>query len=366
MTDFTNNSLQSVTIPLTQSDHNIALKFAKPQTSKSKQQQVYVNVLSVLVVKHYLEILGIKSDFNKSYVSQDFYHLTGDIADLKLTDSHLGKQGHLECRPLMKEDNNIHIPVDVSQDRIGYIFVQFDDYYREGLILGFLPTIAQEIIPIHQLQSLPQFLEFLYIKSVKLRDWFEHQFSDSWLSLEETIKLAQLQPQITFQLFPVFRSLPINGLQKQLKKLDNNINLDQPINGLVKIIKTTDNEKMFWDAVALLRLLEPSHPDIGIIRIKQLTNYLESPLILMIHVVEKQSQTIAIALQVNSLTADNKLRPHLTLSLFEGSDQLLKEIVTHSQPLDMNIKLKFNAVLGEEFTVKLTLGDKVFSEHFMV
>ena len=75
---------------------------------------------------------------------------------------------------------------------------------------------------------------------------------------------------------------------------------------------------------------------------------------------------MAIALQISSLSLDNKLPPNLTLSLFEGTDKLLEEIVTHSDPLEMNIKLKLSAVLGEQFTVKLTLEDKVFSEHFIV
>ncbi|MDJ0580054.1 DUF1822 family protein [Crocosphaera sp.] len=360
------NFLQSITIPLTKSDHNIALKLATPQISKSKQQQVYVNVLSALVVKHYLDIFDIETDFDNSYVSQAFYHLTCDVADLKIIDNHLGKQGHLECRPLMKGDSDIYIPLDVWDDRIAYVFVQLDDYYRNGLIIGFLPTIDQEIIPLNKLKPLTDFLEFIYIKSVNLREWLNHQFSDSWLSLEEMIKSSQIEPQMTFQLFPAFRSLPINGLQQQLRKLSDSINLEKPINDIVNIIKTTENEKKFWEAVELLRLLEPSHPAMGISRIKELETYLASPLIMMIHIVEKTEETMAIALQVNSLSLDNKLPPNLTLSLFEGTDKLLKEIVTNSDPLDMNIKLKFSAVLGEQFTVKLTLGDKVFSEHFIV
>ncbi|MGK7942251.1 MAG: DUF1822 family protein [Crocosphaera sp.] len=366
MNNSSEKSLNSVTIPLTRKDHDLALQLAAHQPTKSKQKQVYVNVLSSLVVKHYFDILGIKSDFNNSYVSQKFYHLTGDIADLKVTDNNLEKQGHLECRPLMKDDDDIYIPMDVWENRIAYIFVQFDNSYKEGLILGFLPTVNQEIISINQLQSLDKFLDFIYTKSVNLREWLNHKFSDSWLSLEEIIKSSQLQPQITFRLFPVLRSLPITGLDEQLRNLNDNINLEQPINELVKIIKSTENNKKFWESVELLRLLEPSHPDIGIRRIKTLKKYLGSAIILTIHIVEKKQETIAIAVEVNSLTPDNTLPPKLILRVFEGTDKLLKEIVTKSKPLDMEIKLKFNAVLGEQFTLQLTLDDKVFTEHFIL
>ena len=155
-------SSSSVTIPLTSEDHNIALELAKHQVTKNKQKQVYVNVLSSLVLKHYFDILGIKTDFDNSYVSQQFYHLTGDIADLKINDNNLEKQGHLECRPWMKDDDNVYVPIDVWEDRIAYIFVQFDNAYKEGVILGFLPTVNQEKISIDQLQSLEQFLDFLW------------------------------------------------------------------------------------------------------------------------------------------------------------------------------------------------------------
>lgn len=366
MNHSSDNLLYSITIPLTSKDHNIALELAKVQQTKNKQKQVYVNVLSSLVVQHYFDILGIKTDFDNSYVSKQFYHLTGDMADLKITDNNLEKQGHLECRPLMKDDDHVYIPIDIWEDRIAYIFVQFNNTYKEGLILGFLPNVHQENISINQLQSLEKFLDFLYTKSVNLREWLNHKFSNSWLSLEEMINSSNLQPQITFQLFPAFRSLPITGLNQKLQQLNENINLEQPINDLVDIIKTTESDKKFWQAVELLSIIEPSHPEIGIRRIKKLENYLGSPILLSIHIVKKESQTIAIALQVNSLSADNKLPPQLTLSLFEGTDKLVKEIVTKSRPLDINIMLKFNASLGEQFTIKLTLGDKIFSEHFIV
>ena len=171
-----------------------------------------------------------------------------------------------------------------------------------------MPTIEQEIIPINRLKSLTNFLDFLYIKSVNLREWLNHQFSDSWLSLEEMRKSSQIEPQMTFQLFPAFRSLPINGLQQQLRKLSDNINLEKPINDMVDIIKTTENEKKFWEAVELLRILEPSHPAMGLSRIKELETYLASPLILMIHIVEKTEETMAIALQISSLSLDNKFK----------------------------------------------------------
>ena len=62
----------------------------------------------------------------------------------------------------MKDDDNVYVPIDVWEDRIAYIFVQFDNAYKEGVILGFLPTVNQEKISIDQLQSLEQFLDFLW------------------------------------------------------------------------------------------------------------------------------------------------------------------------------------------------------------
>lgn len=358
--------LQSISIPLNQADHTLALQFAQSQPTKEKQKQIYVNTLSVLVVKHYLDILGIQSDFASSNIAQPFQRLTADIADLKVVDPRLGQKGQIECRHLMQDEANIYIPMEAWEDRIAYVFVQFDLSYREGLILGFLPTVSHERIPITQLQSLTQFLEFLYepqIQWVNFRDWLNHQFAESWTSLEEIVKSSDFKPQLTFR----FASAGIHwraGLQKRIKNLDASINLDSPINDICNIIKTTENEQTLWEAVEILRLIEPEHSATGVRRTHDLQSYLDSPVALTVNIVEKSQQKIAVLLRVDPLGIENTLPPQLTLSLFEGTDQLLKEVITGS--LDIRIQLKFIADIGEKFVVKLSLEDKIFTEYFAV
>ncbi|MBW4574522.1 MAG: DUF1822 family protein [Aphanothece sp. CMT-3BRIN-NPC111] len=153
---------QMLTLPITEADRQKALKFAQQQPTEEKQKQVYSNTLAVLVVHHYLEMLDIASDFKSSYSWNRFTRLVADVADLKITDAKVKKLGHVECRPVKAGEQFADIPPEVWDERIGYIFVQFDYEYRQGTLLGFLPTVCREQIPITQLQPLANFLEFLY------------------------------------------------------------------------------------------------------------------------------------------------------------------------------------------------------------
>lgn len=365
MTTSQMTKLQPITIPLTQEDHAIALKLAQPQPSKDKQKQVYLNVLSVLVVKHYLDILGIKLDFEGSNIYQSFEHLTGDVAALKITDTRLGKQGYLECRHLLKDEANIYIPVEALEERIAYTFVQFDTSYRTGLILGFLPTVSQERVTINQIKPLSELIEFLYEPAVNwlyLRDWLDHKFTNYWLSLEEVIKYPNVSPKLAFRSVPNLR----HGINHLLKNLDAKINLNTPINDLSQLIQTTDNEETRWQAVDILRQIEPDHTATGVRRIYPLQEYLDSPVALMIAIVEKANQQMAVLLRVYPIGEKDTLPPQLTLSLFAGTDELLREIVTRSDLLDNYIQLKFITDLGDKFSVMVSLKNKLAKQYFIV
>ncbi len=356
-------NLPLITISLTQKDHEIARKIATPQLTKEKQKQVYLNVLSVLTVKHYLDILGIQSDFASSETSTSLNHLAEDIANLKVTDPKLGKQGLLECRYCQEDEINFHIPFEALEDRIAYVFIQFDVFYQQGNILGFLPVVNQKKVSKNQLKSLTELIEFLYepaINWIYLRDWLNHQFSQASLSLEEVMKTPKVSPKFAFRVAPNI------GLTKLVDKLGVKINLTSPINDLVKIIQTTHDEEIRWEAIEALRQIDPNHPAIGVRRIYQLQDHLEIPVALMVSLVAINHEQVAILLKVYPIGIENSLPPQLSLSFFEGTDILLEQIVSNSEPLDMTIQLKFLANFGEKFTITLSFNQASYTKHFIV
>jgi hypothetical protein len=58
------------------------------------------------------------------------------------------------------------VPVEVTEDRIGYVAVQFGEQLDRGTLLGFAPAVAASMLPVQlrvaDLQSLNALLEYLY------------------------------------------------------------------------------------------------------------------------------------------------------------------------------------------------------------
>ncbi|HEY9692984.1 MAG TPA: DUF1822 family protein [Oculatellaceae cyanobacterium] len=372
------NQKITLTFPITETQRQTALKFAQQQYSKQKQSQVYLNTLAVLVTRNYLQILDIATDIEKSYCWNAIERFSLDVADLKITDPYV-KTGHLECRPVKTGDRVAEVPAEVWEDRIGYIFVQFDAECQEGTLLGFLPEVCSEQIPLAQLQSLESFLEFLYqpaINWLRLSDWFDNIFATGWQTLEEVINSHVANPKLAFRLGKV-RWDKMRWLQQQLSNFKARSNLNSsailaangdPIPALVQIIETTDNKETLWKAAEMLWEIEPTHPAAGARRIIDLGMQLGgNSIALMVAVLQKLDDTMEVLLRVYPLGTNEFLPPGLKLivSDFDNLDKTA-EVQSRFQPLDTYIQLKLGAELGKKFTVKVLLDEASFIEYFMI
>ena len=178
-------------VPLTEAYHRAAQDFYQRHAQPQKRKQVYLNTLSVQAVKFYLTCLGIETHLEKGESWNPVLQVLADIADLWV--SNLGR---LECRPVLPEQSDWRVPVEVWSERIGYLFVQVDTALTEADILGFLPQLDGEIVTLNQLQSLddfPAYLDQLHHKQsvssaeVRLRRWLAQVIDDGWTSLEALI-----------------------------------------------------------------------------------------------------------------------------------------------------------------------------------
>lgn len=93
--------------------------------------------------------------------------------------------GKLECRPVLPGETALVLPPEVTEDRIGYVAVQFNQKLDQVQLLGFSPAIASleppEKIQVAELQSLDALIDNLTLP-VKLRQWLEGVFSEDWRS----------------------------------------------------------------------------------------------------------------------------------------------------------------------------------------
>ena len=150
----------SLTMALSRENHETARKFSVQQDTVEKGEQVYLNTLAILGVRSFLDWLGIETDLNAGDSWHSVVRCFQDVADLVIPN--LGK---LECRPVLPGQTVISLPPEVTEDRIAYIGVQFQEQLNEVQLLGFYPTIDPqaplEEIEIANLQPIETLIDYI-------------------------------------------------------------------------------------------------------------------------------------------------------------------------------------------------------------
>lgn len=196
------------TMPLTLKAHQIANQFRQQQHNINKGKQVYLNTLAVQTVSSYLDWMGIETDLNKSDSWNPVAQTLADTADLVIK----GK-GKLECRPVLPGEKTCQVPLEVFSDRIGYVAVQFNQELTEATLLGFTLSVTISDFPLEKLQPLDDLLEYLEPSEkdelaqapVKLGQWLQGTVETGWQTVEEL--LVSLEPiWMVSQLQPGWRS----------------------------------------------------------------------------------------------------------------------------------------------------------------
>ncbi len=339
----------TIAIPISPANRQLARQFAEEQPTQAKVMQVYLNTLAVQVVNVYLQMMDIPTDLEAS----DSWHysdrLCTDVADLSI----LGI-GSLECRPIQAGESQCLVPPEIRENRIGYVIVQIDDSQRNGTILGFVPKVEASILSINQLQSLDALLIHLQELSnakerrlVKLSQWFNNIFETNWQMVEELF--ANKAPAVVF----------LGESSQEHSNLAAELSAE-----IVRLSQTTDDEETRWKAAERLWTIDPGNPASGVRRVMDLGVQLAGKAIsLMVAVLRKPDQTVAILLRVYPMGSQRYLPPGLRLAGLQDDQSFLE---TESRDRDDYIQLKFCAGSGEQFQVRVSLGDASITESFVV
>ncbi|MFN6541196.1 MAG: DUF1822 family protein [Nostoc sp. EkiNYC01] len=170
-----------LTVPLPPNAHRWAEEFAAQQDNPQKGKQVYLNTLAVYAVHSYLKWLNIQTALNQGDSWHRGLRAIFDVADLVLPGV-----GKLECRPVLPGEVAIVLPPTMTQDRIGYVAVQFSQQLDYVELLGFTPAVTMtespEILEIGQLQSFDALFEIVHGRTllVNLRQWVTGIFQADW------------------------------------------------------------------------------------------------------------------------------------------------------------------------------------------
>ncbi|MEH2297598.1 DUF1822 family protein [Nostoc sp.] len=311
----------ALTLPISQSARITAQQFANQQPNPEKAEQVRLNTLAVWVVNDYLEMMDIPTDLQASDSWNCVMRLCGNIADLEVP-----SVGRLECRPVQEHQQICSIPPETWEERVGYLVVQFDESLQEARLLGFMPSVATETLPLEQLQPLEAFIDHLsqlrqspVSSLVNLSQWFAGIFEIGWQTIESLWNVPELRPGYAF------RSTETLEL--------NTLNEPESITKRAKLI------------------------DLGI-------QILNQPVMLIVEISLEEDQQTSIRLQLHATGNQIYLPPGVHLTVLDSSGAVF--LNAQSRKLDNYIQLQFRGEPTEQFSVRVAINDISITEYFRI
>ncbi|WP_414565043.1 MULTISPECIES: DUF1822 family protein [unclassified Anabaena] len=325
------NSLETqryLTVPLGREAHVIAHQFATEQITPQKGKQIYLNTLAVYAVHHYLKWLQIDTNLSQSDSWHSLKRALFDVADLVLTGI-----GKIECRPVLPGETAFALPLEVTEDRIGYVAVGFSDRLDEAQLIGFVRVVdissALEYVTLSDLQPLDTFLDSIpdvveqplssvSKARVNLSQWLQNVFTTGWQTIE-----AMLNAEASNFAFGT-RSV------EQLREI------------------YTDSPAMSISGAKII--------DLGM----QLAG---QQIILIIKITPQAKQEVDIRLRVCPAVTQKYLPPNLQLTVW---DEVGTQLQAEARKGDNFIQLEFSGKLGEHFSANLTLDKVSLTEDFVI
>ncbi|MEH2257378.1 DUF1822 family protein [Nostoc sp.] len=311
----------ALTLPISQTARITAQQFANQQPNLEKAEQVRLNTLAVWVVNDYLQMMDIPTDLQASDSWNPIMRLCGDVADLEVPSI-----GRLECRPVHLHQQICSIPPETWEERVGYLIVQFDESLEEARLLGFIPSVTTEIVPLGQLQPLEAFIDHIWqlrqspLNSlVTLSQWFAGIFETGWETIESLWNVPELRPTYAFR---SIGTLELDALKQP-----------ESITKRAKVI------------------------DLGI----QIHN---QPVMLIVEISPEKDQQTSIHLQLHATGNQIYLPPGVHLTVIDSSGAIFLD--AQSRKSDNYIQLQFRGEPTEQFSVRVALDNTSITEYFRI
>ncbi|AFY44949.1 DUF1822 family protein [Nostoc sp. PCC 7107] len=310
-----------IKLPITQAAFRIAQQFANQQPHPTKAEQVRLNTLAIWVVNDYLQMMEIPTNLSVGDSWNPIMQLCSNVADLEIASI-----GRLECRPMKLAEQVCSIPPETWEDRIGYVVVQIDESLQEANLLGFIQSVNNEFLPLHQLQPLEKLIDRIaQLKTspvqtlVNLSQWLVGQVDAAWQTVESLRELLESRPNYAFRGSITTEESSIHQHPAPTKR--------------AKLI------------------------DLGI----QIAN---QPLMLIVEISPEPEMKTSIRLQLHPTRNQVYLPEGVKLTVLDESGEIFLEAQARSA--DNYIQLQFRGEIQEKFSVAISLNDMSIQEHFMI
>lgn len=362
--------------PITEADCQQALSFSKQQPTAEKAEQVYRNTLAMLVVEQYLEILDIEVDHSQSYSWKPITQLSSGIADLYIPEA----RGRLECRPIKPGEQKCVIPAELLDeeswfDRIGLVVVELNETFTVGTLLGFVPQVVVEELPLSYLRSLDDLIDRICTAQtpIDIKDLTRRVFSAGWEQVNrltrrpivlaapasEDNKLDDATIQYLIQGFYAEDSRPFPGNEHASGSVS-------PEQALVHLMQTTQSERVRFKAAELLLQVNPHHPNSLIATKRNLGLLLQGHTIdLIVCVLPKPDGNYLICARAES--SKGALPNSLTLTGIDNENaSTFFEVSKDAFGDEWYIQHLFVVHPGDLFSLRVSLDDAQITENFVV
>ncbi|NEO93518.1 MAG: DUF1822 family protein [Moorea sp. SIO3G5] len=311
--------------------HSYAAQFAAEQTTPRKGKHVYLNTLAVYAVNNYLKWLKIPSNLAQSDCWNPGLRALFDVADLVLPNI-----GKLECRPVLPGQSALNVPLEVTEDRIGYVAVQFSEQLDQVELLGFAPyhAIAKSLdpLPLEHLQSLDTLINKIdwIKKSVRVTQWFEEIFQADWQPPPSL--LPEYRYRSSFKTVTSFRGSEL-GIKRRSKQEPR-----------IEALRGNDRSTMR----AKLMDLDGQ----GVV------------LLLQVNFQPPDTEDIDIFMRLYPAGDAMYLPPDLQVNLLDESGKSCMK--AQAGKTNDKIQIDFSCQPEERFSVRLKLGDISITEKFII
>lgn len=322
--DFQNIENIAVALPITSDSRELARIFASQQTNEQKAVQIFLNTLAILIVRNYLELLGIPTNLSNCDSWNLVMRTCDNVADLDILN--LGK---LECRPIRSTDSSCHIPMEVWNLRLGYVIVKIDDSLKKAELLGFAPHVTTEDLAINDLRPIEALIDHLHdlkeskviTSLVNLEQWLNNIFTEGWEAVTILLNSEQLTSVWDFR------------------------NTKLPPENDLKLPETNRS-------IRRAKLI-----DLGI-------QMGDRQVVLLVEITPEKSDSIAVILQVHPGSDEIYLPQALSLRVIESTGEVFMQAQSRDQ--DNFIQLQFSGQIGERFSVNISLEDTELTEQFQL
>ncbi len=139
------------------------------------------------------------------------------------------------------------------------------------------------------------------------------------------------------------------------------------IQALVNLLRTSQDDETLWTAVESLWQIDPGNPAAGVSRVRLIDLGMQlagHTLALAVALIKKADQQVGILLRVYPTGNEAYLPTNLKLILLDDSEQILREVT--ARRADIYIQIKLSGQPGEQFSVKVALGDTSITEDFVI